>query len=301
MPWQFPQTAPFPWTDGVSGTIPHAADYQAIATDIQTWGGSVNAQRFGLANAGYITLVPGELPGDTYTVSSVSWSGGQATYAVTASHNLQVGQIVSISGMAPSGYNATFVPIVSVPNSTSLVIAVTTNPGAATTMGTVLVGGFTPAMGTLAINVVDNSLRQYGSGGWVAPSSVASSLSVNTYPAPSGLNFYVNGSVGWKVTTLTVVNGANGLINIGNDSAIYLVGPTAAFSVGGFTGGADGRILTLMNASGQAITINHGDSTVPTTSRIFVPAGVSAVLGTYATATFQYTFGNSNWWLMSAH
>jgi hypothetical protein len=153
----------------------------------------------------------------------------------------------------------------------------------------------------LAINVIDNSLRQYGSGGWMPPWSTPTSLSVNIYPPPAGLNFWVNGSVGWHVVGVTATGGANGLVNIGNASSIYLTGASAAFSIGGFTGGADGRVLTLMNATGQALTINHLDATVASGSRIFVPAQVNAALNPYASATFQWAPTSGTWWLMSAH
>jgi hypothetical protein len=68
----------------------------------------------------------------------------------------------------------------------------------------------------------------------------------------------VNGSVAYRGgTAITLSNGANSDIALSDYSLFRITGPTAAFSVTGFTGGVNGRILTIVNATTQTMTITH--------------------------------------------
>src|SRR5215831_16356931 len=93
---------PSGWLDGV--TIPHVVDYQNIALDLYTRGFNVDGGGYGRPNTAFITLVPGALPGTSYAVTAASWSGGVATITIGA-HSVGVNQIVTVSGVAPAGYN----------------------------------------------------------------------------------------------------------------------------------------------------------------------------------------------------
>jgi hypothetical protein len=70
----------------------------------------------------------------------------------------------------------------------------------------------------------------------------------------------VNGSVAFREgTALTLANGANNNISLASSEyALFRVtGPSAAFSITGFTNGQNGRILTLINATTQLMTLTN--------------------------------------------
>lgn len=76
-------------------------------------------------------------------ITASSWAstgGGQVTFTTTTSHGVAVGADFTITGEVPTGYNGTFKAITGTTGST-LVAALTTNPGASTTQGTLVAGG----------------------------------------------------------------------------------------------------------------------------------------------------------------
>jgi hypothetical protein len=68
-------------------------------------------------------------------LTAISWSGGLVTATTTTAHGVQVGQPVEISGVTPSGYNGTYKAASGTTGST-LVYALTANPGTETGLGT---------------------------------------------------------------------------------------------------------------------------------------------------------------------
>jgi hypothetical protein len=76
-------------------------------------------------------------------ITASSWAatgGGQVTFTTTTAHGVAVGADFTITGEVPTGYNGTFKAITGTTGST-LVAALTTNPGASTTQGTLAAGG----------------------------------------------------------------------------------------------------------------------------------------------------------------
>ncbi len=79
-------------------------------------------------------------------LTGASWastSGGQVTFTTTTAHGVTVGATFVISGMTPAGYNGTYAAISGTTGST-LVAALTVNPGTETVLGT-LVGSLAVA------------------------------------------------------------------------------------------------------------------------------------------------------------
>jgi hypothetical protein len=70
----------------------------------------------------------------SYTVSAASWSANAITFTI-GSHNLQVGQQITVAGVTPTGYNGSY-QVVAV-TSTTIVVPQQTDPGAYTSGGTV--------------------------------------------------------------------------------------------------------------------------------------------------------------------
>jgi hypothetical protein len=79
-------------------------------------------------------------------------------------------------------------------------------------------------------------------------------------PAGSTPNTFldVNGSVAYRGgSAITLSNGVNSDISLSDYSLFRITGPTAAFSITGFNSGVNGRLLTIVNATSQVMTITH--------------------------------------------
>ena len=177
MGWSFDPSA---WSDGV--TIPHVADFQHIASDMHTRGATVDGGGYGRANTGFITLLPGALPGTVYNVTAASWAGGVATLTI-GGHALQVNQLVTVSGITPSGYNGT-VTVTAITGTTAS-FALASNPGTYVSGGTVLAGGAVPGYGTVAIDQNLNVKVWNGSSYVAATTAVAAGVWWSGSGAPS--------------------------------------------------------------------------------------------------------------------
>lgn len=79
----------------------------------------------------------------------------------------------------------------------------------------------------------------------------------------------VNGAIASRKLILTLANGANENINIGANTYCVISGPTSAFQIGGFTGGSNGRLLIIVNGTGQTMTINNLDGSSSSANQIF--------------------------------
>lgn len=267
MSWLF---NPSGWTNGV--TIPFVADYQNIAADIQTAGANRDSGGYGIPNSSFLALNPGDLPGTTYTVSSAYWSFGFITVTLTGPHQIQVGQHVSIAGITPTGYNSSDAVVTTVASGI-IVCALASNPGTWTSGGTVVVSGTAAANGMLAVDP-NYVLRVYSPNGWLTPEAI---------PADG---------------TVVLANGANENIAIGTNDVIMITGPTAGYSLGGFTGGVNGRKLWVCDVAGQVMTVNHEDSGSAAGNMLFIPTGAPFVCGSvFSTLLFIYS---SPYWRLYA-
>jgi hypothetical protein len=112
----------------------------------------------------------------------------------------------------------------------------------------------------------------------------------------------VNGAVATRHKDIALVNGLNSDIALTDASFIRLTGPTAVFSIGGFTNGVDGRILRVVNTEAFAMTIVNLDAGSAATNQITTLTGADVTLraGTSA-ATFIYDDASDTWILMSTN
>lgn len=74
----------------------------------------------------------------SYTVSTASWSSGTATYTLSAAHNLQVGDLITVTGVTPTGYNVDNAEVTAVPGSTQVSVAINSGPGTYSAGGTLI-------------------------------------------------------------------------------------------------------------------------------------------------------------------
>ncbi len=116
------------------------------------------------------------------TITGASWNIGtdMVTVTTSAAHNMQAGQLVTIAGVTPSGYNGSFV-ILSVPTPATFTYGLLTDPGAYTSGGTAQVdqNAFTEAGTSTTTGYISNSLDGHTAtiGGSSGSSSVIGVLS----------------------------------------------------------------------------------------------------------------------------
>lgn len=156
---------PSAWIDGT--TIPFVADYQNIAADLATRGMNMDGGGYARTNTASLTLLPGALPGTTYTITAASWAAGIATITVGA-HVIAVNQLITVASVTPAGYNVAFAKV-TVATSTTFKFAMVANPGAWVSGGSVLVGTV-PGIGTVAIDS-NLSPREWNGSSWLTLSS----------------------------------------------------------------------------------------------------------------------------------
>lgn len=110
-------------------------------------------------------------------------------------------------------------------------------------------------------------------------------------------------------TAITLVNGANQNVNlasvpvgVGGILRIRITGPSAAFNIGGFTNGADGLMLIVLNDSiAFAMTLNNADGGSTAANRIKTLTGGNVAIGSTngAVATLMYDSNVSLWVLLA--
>ncbi|MBL7813867.1 MAG: tail fiber domain-containing protein [Saprospiraceae bacterium] len=106
--------------------------------------------------------------------------------------------------------------------------------------------------------------------------------------------FDVNGAVSFREgTALTLTNGVNSNVALSEYSFMRVTGPTAAFSITGFSGGNDGRVLTIMNNTSQVMTLTHQATSL--SANQINTGGTNTVIAANGLATLYYSSNLSKW------
>ena len=107
----------------------------------------------------------------------------------------------------------------------------------------------------------------------------------------------VAGAFATRQGAVGVSNGLNSNITLPNASYVRLTGASAPYSVGGFTGGSDGRQLIIYNTTPQTLTIVNEDASSSAQNRIRTLTGANIVLpaNSISAATFIYDSSDSRW------
>jgi hypothetical protein len=134
----------------------------------------------------------------------------------------------------------------------------------------------------------------------------AQTTTPGTQQATANFNVSGTGILGAQVQALqlalrqggiVLVNGANADVSASSTSWVRITGPTAAFSISGFTGGTNGEHLYVYNATGQNLTITHNDVSTAA-NRIITPIGVDLA----NVLSFHLTYSASDArWIMIQH
>lgn len=132
-----PATAP---TVTPSGGVGLAEDRAYVYTFVTQWGEeskpSPATTATGKEDDTWAISNMDTAPPNTYAVSAASWASGSVTYTVSSTFGLRVGEYVTVTGIAPAGYNVANAKVTSV-SSTSIVVALATDPGAYTSGGSI--------------------------------------------------------------------------------------------------------------------------------------------------------------------
>lgn len=89
----------------------------------------------------------------------------------------------------------------------------------------------------------------------------------------SPLRNYVMGRLVLGAGTVTLANGDNNDVDIGDVVTAFISGPTAAFAITGLANPEAGRIAILYNTTGQTMTLKNDNAGSAAANRILTPAG----------------------------
>jgi hypothetical protein len=118
----------------VTSTLQNWTNYQATMKCVDLM---IEAPNYSVWPANVLTAIAYSAAWGVNVLTAIAWSaagGGTVTAATTSDHGVQPGQLFSISGCTPAGYNGSFIAL---PGTTAeaLIYALATNPGAETVLG----------------------------------------------------------------------------------------------------------------------------------------------------------------------
>lgn len=142
----------------------------------------------------------------------------------------------------------------------------------------------------------ENQGMQLSTGGDVPRIAItpAGSVGINTTAPQSKLD--VAGDLSLRQDTLALVNGINNNVNTSTKKYSFYIlrGPTAAYSISGFAGFNNGRIITLFNRTAfnlSLLDLNAGSAT----GAQIITGGGALTIADSGTVTLQYSSADSKW------
>jgi hypothetical protein len=136
--------------DAATMTLNRLGKFQVLGAyyEIGTTDGN-RATTYQIPNNGKQLYVPAiQVQGAAWSITGATWSAGVATFTTSATHDMLVGQPVTITGVTPSGYNCVDQFITDLTDNTFKVAM--SDPGAYTSGGTAQTYEQYPCAGTLA-------------------------------------------------------------------------------------------------------------------------------------------------------
>ena len=107
--------------------------------------------------------------------------------------------------------------------------------------------------------------------------------------------------IAYRPTARTLANGTNNDVNATDTSVLRITGPTAAFTITGFSDPQQGKWLLVINTTTQAMTIAHENAGSTAANRIILIPAVNLVLaGSVSYALFWYDVTTARWRLIAA-
>jgi hypothetical protein len=107
----------------------------------------------------------------------------------------------------------------------------------------------------------------------------------------------VNGSFAVKEAAIALVSGSNQNVALtATASQLYVTGPAAPYSIGGFTNGVAGRKITLINYTNVAMTLNHNDAGSSVGNRFALASNTNLVVPTLGMVELVYSSQGGGLW-----
>lgn len=108
----------------------------------------------------------------------------------------------------------------------------------------------------------------------------------------------INGTLAYRAVDVGLIGTINNL-GTATASIVRLTG-TAATTVNGLANGVNGKLVTLMNITGQALTVANESGSAAAADRIVTGTAANASISNGAVGLFQYDSGASRWRMVAA-
>ena len=107
----------------------------------------------------------------------------------------------------------------------------------------------------------------------------------------------VAGDLALQKATITLADGENNDVDLTTQKFSYyrITGPTAGFTITGFDGGSDGRILMLVNSSGFNMVIANENAGSVITNQIVTGNNLDIIVPVSTIANFIYDMDINRW------
>lgn len=102
-------------------------------------------------------------------------------------------------------------------------------------------------------------------------------------------------------SNIVLTNGTNNDVVIGDYSFYKITGPTATFSITGFSGGVDGKIIVIYNLTNQPMIIANNSSLSSANNRVFTLGGDILTPADSSSLTLQYSATENKWIVIASH
>ena len=264
--------------------------YTVTATPTSTKFTVANAVNPGAWVSGGTIKRVSTLTGRTLTLTTgTSWSSSTSTITFTTatSHNLVVGDVITVTGASPSGYNGTYA-VTSTPTSYTFTVAQASNPGAWTSGGTFTSGRFWSG-GVITFTTTANHNYSVGTVVVVSGASPAGydgTYTVTAVPSPTTFSVAQAVNPGNWVSGGTVTPGFRRTLIVSVEAAFNLLGSN--------TDAGGGVVLGFLPTDGYWVNASSPGAISLTPSLSITSASYSFGTITYTTSgQLPFVTGNT--------
>lgn len=149
-------------------------------------------------------------------------------------------------------------------------------------------------LGSAGVSVSVNNALNVGGGETIA-NGITNLLLTGQNNAPAGADITFG-----RYALTTLANSNNAAIVVGTNVFVEVSGPSAAFNINGISGGRDGKLLVLLNRTGQNMTLANDSGVDPTPSnRLYCLTGADKSITGNSAALLIYSGSVTHWIVLS--
>ncbi len=276
-------------TSGYTMTLPSSMPTLAVG---QTRALTVTGASTGLV-WGTIPLISGTTPGVAYfktneeISSSTDFLWSESTRTLTLANGTTSNALLALLKSGTPGANHSAMTLTNTAQNASLSLLTKRGLAVAST------GAWTGVNVGLEV-AVSGGTRNY------AATFTGGRVGVGT--STPGTALEITGDVAYTefnyTTALAASNNNLDFDGAANNFALIRIGTQAApFTITGFAGGVAGKTFTLMNSSGQPMTISSASAASTATNRFITPGNDAIVIPSQSTVSFHYSGIESRWFV----